>query len=180
MFRDPQSFPFVATLEARWRAVRAELDRLSGSRFVPWIETSLYGTGWDVFGFYAFGERDDAHCALCPETTKLVETIPRLVTAGFSSLKPGTVIKPHVGYAYSRGADGTPVTDRTLNSRVLRGHLGLMVPSTLTRIGCAIVVGDELRNWEEGRCIVFDDTVVHAAWNRGRSTRVVLLFDFEV
>jgi ornithine lipid ester-linked acyl 2-hydroxylase len=40
-------------------------------------------------------------------------------------------------------------------------------------------VADETRTWNEGQCLVFDDTSEHEAWNRGASTRVVLLLDFK-
>jgi beta-hydroxylase len=89
----------------------------------------------------------------------LIENIPNLVTAGFSSLRPGTHIAPHTGYP-----DG-----------VLRCHLGLVVPET----GCGIRVGDETRHWEVGKCLVFDDTLEHEAWNHSDRTRVILLLDFK-
>ena len=43
----------------------------------------------EIFGLYGFGMKLDKNCQLCPETTKLVEQIPHLVSAGFSSLKFG-------------------------------------------------------------------------------------------
>lgn len=84
--------------------------------------------------------------------------MPGLTTAGFSRLAPGTHIQPHVGYT----------------SAVLRCHLGLVVPDE----GCALRVGEDTRTWAEGRCVVFDDTVEHEAWNRSGSDRIVLLVDF--
>jgi aspartyl/asparaginyl beta-hydroxylase (cupin superfamily) len=157
VFLEPRTFPFVAPLESSWRVVRSELERLKSEHFLPWPERFLYGEGWDVFGLWAFGERLDANCRLCPETARLVEAIPGMTTAGFSSLVAGTHIQPHVGYT----------------SAVLRCHLGLIVPP-----GCELRVGDVTRSWEEGKCLLFDDTVDHEAWNRGDATRVVLLIDF--
>jgi beta-hydroxylase len=40
-------------------------------------------------------------------------------------------------------------------------------------------VGSETKTWQEGKCIVFDDTTEHEAWNKGDKTRVVLLLDFK-
>ena len=34
------------------------------------------------------------------------------------------------------------------------------------------------RHWEEGRCIVFDDSYEHEVWNRTEHERVLLLVDF--
>jgi aspartate beta-hydroxylase len=36
-----------------------------------------------------------------------------------------------------------------------------------------------VREWEEGRAWVFDDTIEHEAWNESDRTRVILLFDIE-
>lgn len=150
-------FPFARTLEEAHAEIRRELEALPEGAFVEWPERFLHGHGWTVFGLHAFGKRIDENCARCPVTTRLVEAIPGMTTAGFSALAPGTRIAPHTGYT----------------SRVLRCHLGLVVPP-----GCALRVGRETRTWEEGRCLVFDDTVRHEAWNEGTSRRVVLLVDF--
>ena len=178
VFFDSCNFAFIPALEAQWRSVRDELLALPHSKFEPWKETYLYEAGWDVFGLYAFGKRVEENCRLAPRTAAIVEAVPGLITAGFSSLQPGTHIQPHVGYQYDYSEDGELTTRRELNTRVLRMHLGLIVPETFTPIGCAMRVGEELRNWEEGKCLVFDDTIQHEAWNRATTTRVVLLLDF--
>jgi beta-hydroxylase len=157
VFVDPEAFPFTHSLEQNWREIRAEFEGLPMDSFVPWPERELYGRGWDVAGLYAFGRKLAECCARCPQTTRLVEAVPGLSTAGFSRLHPGTHIRPHCGY--------TPA--------VLRCHLGLVVPA-----GCSMRVGAETREWCEGRCLVFDDTTEHEVWHRGKLPRVVLLVDF--
>lgn len=57
--------------------------------------------------------------------------------------------------------------------KVLRAHLGLYVNGD-----AGICVGNETRHWKEGELLIFDDSILHYAWNRGPTTRVVLLFDF--
>lgn len=158
MYYNSADFEFTSALEATWQVVRQEIEQINSRDFVEWPERHLYGKGWDIFGLYAFGLKLAKNCELCPESTKLIESIPGLVTAGFSALKPGTHIAPHTGYP-----DG-----------VLRCHLGLIGCD-----GCALRVGDETRNWQEGKCLVFDDTTEHEAWNRGNQTRIVLLLDFK-
>ena len=157
MYFDVAKFPFVATLTQNWRAVCSEFDRIAPENLMPWPEEFLYDKGWDVFGLYAFGVKFTTNCQRCPETTRLVETIPGLRTAGFSLLQPGTHIRPHVGYT----------------NAVLRCHLGLVVPET-----CAMRVGAEVRTWQEGGCLIFDDTTEHEVWHRGASPRAILLIDF--
>ncbi len=158
MFLEPNEFPFIAHLEANWLTIHHELTQLQPQHFMPWTETFLYETGWDVFGLYAFGQRLHQNCQRCPETTRLIEQIPGMTTAGFSCLAPGTHIVPHVGYTKA----------------VLRCHLGVIVPD-----GCALRVGTETRHWQAGKCLIFDDTVEHEAWNRGGSDRIVLLIDIK-
>ena len=72
-------------------------------------------------------------------------------------MAPGSHIAPHHGWV----------------TTVYRAHLGLVVPGK-----CALRVGDEVRSWQEGEVLVFDDTAEHEAWNRSDHTRTVLLFDF--
>jgi beta-hydroxylase len=157
MFVDSSKFKFTETLEANWQLIHRELLQIPQGSFVAWPERFLYEEGWNVFGLYGFGRKLEKNCALCPHTTSVVESIPGLTTAGFSWLEPGTHIKPHVGYS---GA-------------VLRCHLGLAVPA-----GCTLRVGAEKRGWSEGKCLVFDDTTEHEAWNESDRARVVLLVDF--
>jgi len=162
MFEDTAQFPFTAELERNWMVIRDEMVALRETGFIAWPEKSLYGeSGWQTFGLYAFGAKQHDNCKLCPRTTALVESIPGMVMAGFSRLAPGAHIKPHVGYdEYSR--------------YVLRLHLALE-----TNPDCALRVADQTRSWETGRTFVFCDAVEHEAWNRGTTTRTVLLLDFK-
>jgi aspartyl/asparaginyl beta-hydroxylase (cupin superfamily) len=74
----------------------------------------------------------------------------------FSLLRPGARIAPHTGM---------------FNTRLVC-HLPLIVPP-----GCRFRVGNEVREWEEGKLLIFDDTIEHEAWNDGGEDRVVLIFD---
>ena len=174
-------FPFLTKLEENWKDVLEELDSLlyteaeaSVSLFEAWHEKDIYEGDWDVYGLYEFGRRIPINCDRCPKTTALVESIPGMVTAGFSALAPGTHIKPHVGYT----------------NEVLRCHLGLVVPKPLPSYDrrstgplvsdtCGLVVGEQFYHWEPGKAFVFDDTITHEAYNYGDRTRFVLLIDFK-
>lgn len=157
MFKNKEDFPFTAVLETHWRVIRDEALAVEQKRFLAWPEKHLYDQGWEVFGLFAFGVEIAGNTRLCPQTTRLVRDIPGLVTAGFSALQPGTHIAPHRGHE-----DG-----------VLRCHLALAGCA-----GCTIRVGDQVRAWQEGQCLVFDDTTEHEVWHRGSERRLVLLLDF--
>ena len=38
--------------------------------------------------------------------------------------------------------------------------------------------GQETKTWQEGECLVFDNSTEHEAWNRSDHTRTILLCDF--
>ena len=158
MFQHPEDYAYVSLLEAQWQKVQAEALRLDLDHFTNWPEKFLYDSGWRVFGLYGFGRKLERNCELCPETTALIEQIDGLVTAGFSKLEPRTHIRPHCGYT----------------NQVLRCHLPLKVPA-LGR--CELRVGHDVRAWQLGHCLVFDDTTEHEAWNDTEEDRIVLLMD---
>lgn len=150
-------FGFRGRLEAGWQDVLCELEALPVSEFRPWPQSEGYTGGWYVYGFYVEGCPIPETCATCPKTAELLKGVPGIRSAGFSVLLPGCEISSH------RGA----VAD------YLRCHLGLLAPE-----GSAIRVSGQVRPWEPGRTLVFDENQEHAVWNRSSSERVVLLLDF--
>jgi beta-hydroxylase len=58
---------------------------------------------------------------------------------------------------------------------VLRYHLGLIVPREAE--ACRIRVGEDIRHWEAGKSMIFDDTFNHEVWNDTDEMRVVLFVD---
>jgi aspartate beta-hydroxylase len=56
-----------------------------------------------------------------------------------------------------------------VNTR-LTCHLGLVItPDSALRVGSNVV------SWQEGRCLVFDDSFEHEVWNKSDRERDVLL-----
>mgnify|MGYP001339692518 FL=1 len=114
---------------------------------------------WNVYYFYFEHKRFDKNCDLCPETAQLLDNLPfRTGLACFSTLSPGTHIPKHNGYF----------------NFILRAHLGLDLPEN----DCKLRVGTESRNWEKGKCFIFDDTFDHEVWNNSNLPRTVLMIDF--
>lgn len=157
MFLNPSDFPLTAVLEANWQLIRDEFCGLADDAFDPWVQRQMHGEGWSVYGLFAAGRRIGGACRNCPVTAEIIDSFQGVSLAGFSRLAPNTHIKPHVGWAAS----------------VYRLHLGLVVPG-----GCRLRVADETREWQEGKCLVFDDTVEHEAWNDSDQMRGTLLLDF--
>ncbi|MBK6351573.1 MAG: aspartyl/asparaginyl beta-hydroxylase domain-containing protein [Proteobacteria bacterium] len=147
-FYDRADFPWLDAVEAATDAIRAEWQAV--------------GTG-DAVYLWQNGELNEANAALCPQTLAALAAAPLARIPGHSpsvlfSRMPqaGAHIPPHNGL---------------INTRLIV-HLPLLVPGK-----CRLRVGNEVREWQEGRAWVFDDSIDHEAWNDSDQTRVILLFD---
>jgi aspartyl/asparaginyl beta-hydroxylase (cupin superfamily) len=166
-FLDPTLFGWTPLLEEHYPAIRAEAeqvlqvrDALPNFQDIAPDDIQLSDDDqWKTFWFVGYNVWDDPNCLRCPRTAAVLRAIPGLTTAFFSILGPGKSLPPH--YGPYRG--------------VLRHHLALIVPEP--REECWMEVGGEVRHWEEGRTMVFDDTYLHSAHNRTDSERVVLFLD---
>ena len=166
-FFDLDDFPWIADIESRADDIRAELDtlladveRLPNFQDIQEEQKSLtHDDLWKVVLFYAYGERFDENCRMCPRTVEAVDAIPDMVTAMFSVMLPDKHIPPHTGPWKG----------------VLRYHLALRTPADESSAG--IRVGTTTRHWENGRSMIFDDTFEHEAWNKSDEIRVVLFVD---
>lgn len=117
---------------------------------------------WKTWFLLAYGHQVPENIQRCPNTWRLLSSIPGLETAFFSILGPGKHIAPHRGpYA-----------------GVLRCHLGLLIPSTDPEC-VGIRVADQVRGWRVGSALIFDDAFEHEAWNRSDQLRVVLFLDVQ-
>jgi aspartyl/asparaginyl beta-hydroxylase (cupin superfamily) len=160
---DPADFAFVPALEGAFAGILAELRGLAAGDFVAGpdsLTTVADGydeTGWRYFSLLG-GDGDAARCARCPHTARACAAVPGAINAGLSLFLPGTHLFPHRGEL--RG--------------VLRCHLPLLVPDG----DVGLRHGGETRRWQPGRCLIFDDTIEHEAWNHGVGNRVVLLVTF--
>lgn len=162
-FHDPRDFEWTRPLEEAYPVIKQELMGLlenDGSGFQSYVnEGAGIVAGWNTFNFFFFNKKFEENCARCPETTKLLEGLPRFEKDHimFSALNPHALIAPHYG---------------PMNG-ILRAHLPLIVPD-----GCYIKVGEEERTWEEGKVMVFDDSYLHQVWNHSDHLRIVLFLNF--
>ena len=165
---DNKVFPWARSIENEWRAIRAELDHvLTRKEELPAfhelasdVETISRDRGWKSFLLAGYGFRSANNIKLCPETWRICQNIPGLITVMYSILEPGKHLPPHRG----------PYNG------VLRLHLGLIVPQPREQLG--IRVEHDVYRWREGEAVIFDDAYEHEAWNYTPHTRVVLFVDF--
>ena len=130
-----------------------------------WKENSVPNGKWQIFHLYDQGCKVSANCSTCPQTTALLDSVSDLMigcvygNAMISILEPGSEIEAHTGPCNFR----------------LRCHLALFESKSYM-----IQVGSEVRIWERGKLMVFDDSFVHRVWHEGGEgdkERVVLIFD---
>lgn len=174
-FFERDSLDWVAGIEAATPAIRDELRALigEGADFRPYVEDDparpaqdFHGLNndpsWSAFYLWKDGQLIEENAARCPRTLAALEQVPlsrigsRTPSVLFSRLEPGAHIPPHHGM---------------LNSRLIC-HLPLIVPP-----GCWLRVGNETREWEEGKLLIFDDSIAHEALNPSGEMRIILLFD---
>ncbi len=173
-FYEAQGFDWVAGVEAQASAMRAEVEQLlveEGS-FHPYVEGEadrpnrghllLDDERWSAFDLWRGGQEVEDNARRCPATMAILRSapMPRIVgrspMALFSQLRPHTHIPPHTGM---------------LNTRLIC-HIPLIVPPH-----CRLRVGNEVRDVEAGKAMIFDDSIEHEAWNDSDDTRIVLLFE---
>jgi hypothetical protein len=172
-FYDRADFDWAPAVEAATEVIREELLAVMATGigdFNPYIRPEpnqpryhpLYNkTDWSALFFVENGKLNEETIARCPETWKAVQAAPMPWINGweptvmFSLLRAKTVIPAHTG---------------THNTRLIC-HLPLIVPPD-----CGFRVGNQVREWEVGKLILFDDTVEHEAWNNSDEDRVVLIF----
>ena len=162
-----EQFAWAKDLEDNWMVIRKELekvlervDELPNFQDISKRQSRIANDNrWKTYFFYAFGFKATKNCEKCPETTKLLEQIPGMKVAFFSILAPGKHIPKHRGKL------------KTL----IRYHLGLIVPEP--KENCKIQIADQVRYWEEGKSLIFDDTFYHEVWNNTDGYRVVLFLD---
>jgi aspartyl/asparaginyl beta-hydroxylase (cupin superfamily) len=176
-FYDPGRFDWAPAIEAATAAISGELTGLlakARDELRPFVRNDdgmplgvgkalRDGRDWGVLALCEQGWMDPVHVERCPVTWGTLlrhAPVPRVPgwgpSAVFSLLKAGAHIGAHTGMYDTR----------------LICHLPLIVPP-----GCRFRVGDEVREWEQGKLLIFDDTIEHEAWNDGPEDRVVLIFD---
>jgi hypothetical protein len=177
-WHDPADFAAVRVLEDNFTTIRAEAERAPNQASIDYTAAAVLPRSWKrpwtllrprpeprtwtAYLFYHYGVPVEPVTRNCPRTFEILQSLPRACLDYawgdfvFSAMNPGAHLPAHCSYD---------------NLRV-RIHLGVMAPRQ-----CALRVGDETRNWEEGKCLVFEDSFEHEVWNWSDTRRVVLLLD---
>ena len=174
-FQPRESLPWLAAVEAAASEIRAELDALLAEPdlFRPYVEPRadrpnrdavgmMSNADWSALFLWKDGEEQPEIARRCPRTLAALAEVPLCRVPGrtpsilFSKLKPGARIPPHHGL---------------INTRLIC-HLPLIAPP-----GSRFRVGNDTREWREGKAWAFDDTIEHEAANDSGLDRTILIFD---
>jgi aspartyl/asparaginyl beta-hydroxylase (cupin superfamily) len=174
-FYERSLFPWFDDVEAALPDIRAELDAVldEPGAFAPYVQGHanrpkkdemgmLNNPAWSAYYLWKNGEPVAENAVRFPKTMHALRNAPlahvpnRSPSILFSLLRPGAHIPPHNGL---------------VNTRLIC-HLPVIVPGK-----CRFRVGNETRDWVEGKGWAFDDSIEHEAWNGSDRTRVILLFD---
>jgi aspartyl/asparaginyl beta-hydroxylase (cupin superfamily) len=174
-FCERSEMPWFDDLEAATADIRAELEAIldEPGAFTPYVtghanrpkkdeDGMLNNPAWSAYYLWKNGEPVAENAARFPRTMHALRNAPlahvpnRSPSILFSLLRPGAHIPPHHGL---------------VNTRYIC-HLPVIVPGK-----CRFRVGNDTRDWVEGKAWAFDDSIEHEAWNGSDRTRVILLFD---
>jgi hypothetical protein len=169
---DASAFAGVADIERATDAICEEFLALADRKREQWSSrlAGLHapqndagrGGAWSMIPLIRNGRVVDEFASSCPRTMQLAKALDLpdipLISPSlyFSVLEPGSRIEPHIGIT---------------NARII-AHFPLIVPEN-----CGFRVGGEMRQWEAGKALIFDDMTTHEAWNDSDRIRVVLIAD---
>jgi aspartyl/asparaginyl beta-hydroxylase (cupin superfamily) len=173
-FYERGEFDWVQSIEAGTEEVRAELQAVlaDDGAFDPYVvqhpdqptnhHVLMNDPSWSAYFLMKDGMPVPGHAERCPRTMEILRQAPVPHISGRA---------PNMLFSLLKGGAHIPAHSGIVNTQLIC-HLPLIVPPD-----CSLRVGSEIRDWQEGRMLIFDDSIEHEAWNRSDQTRVVLLFD---
>ncbi len=164
-FYEREKLPWTKIIEDNWEVIRDEVVGLmieKPQNLKPYFinkSMSFPPKKWKTMGIYFWKFIIKENYKKCPETIKILKTIPGLTSFSLSVLEPGSNINPHQGD-----------TDA-----IIRCHVGIDIPGTLPV--CGFQVGTEIKPWANGITLPFCDAHTHTAWNHTTEKRLILILD---
>ncbi|WAC73174.1 aspartyl/asparaginyl beta-hydroxylase domain-containing protein [Roseateles sp. SL47] len=154
--------PIVEGLEKLHPEIKAEfLQTSKAGALVDYGHYKGVQDDWKALYLFRKGQEVDAAAQYVPQTFRfmkeqIADWLCPLLEMHFSTLLPGARVAPHCD-----------LWNFTINL-----HLAVDIPSD-----CVLRVANVDHCWEEGRCLLFDYSYLHEAWNAGDRARTCLLVD---
>jgi hypothetical protein len=161
-FRDTGDLEGPLLLERNAGMIHDEWAALDDSAYIRYAPAAMRSL-WMVHLLHYMGVGMPARPGECDGTRALLRRLPGVCLAYPWG---DALLSVHASNSHLRAHCSVD------NLRV-RCHLALQVPP-----GCRIRVGEETRQWQEGRALLFEDSFEHEVWNRGEARRAILIVDF--
>jgi aspartyl/asparaginyl beta-hydroxylase (cupin superfamily) len=161
-FFNPDDCHFSKIIKDNYQLISTELTNyLETYEMESYFNTTMVAkqNSWKTISLKWWDVQIYEHHKYFPQTLKVINSIPGLISASFNLLEPGGHIIPHCGDT----------------NAIFRCHLGLSIPGKIPE--CGFRVNNEWRSWEEGELLVFVDANKHEAINNTSQNRFIFLFD---
>lgn len=165
-YEHPEIAPVVRAFEAGHAEIKRELHEAWDRQAKAFSDYEHYlssQSDWKALYLFRGGAQVTESESLVPTAYKILDEhviqeskLCTLLESHFSTLLPGARVQPHCD----------------LWNFSINLHLAVDVPED-----CGIRVAGETRAWEEGKCLLFDYSFEHEAWNEGDRPRTCLLVD---
>lgn len=166
-WKEVGAYPEIARLsgelEKFYPVMRKEIDKLAqqNEKINTYEHYKVNLKEWKAVYIFQHGGIVKNNREMLPETYRFYENNIKplqcpLGETHFSLLKAGVKIPPH-----------SDLWNLSLNL-----HFAVKIPEQ-----CGIRVAGETRHWQEGKCLLFDYSYEHEAWNNSKDMRICLLMD---
>lgn len=170
-FWNAHEIEWCQKLESRYSVIRKEflraisneedLKREGNNIWASMVnqDSMSYGADWKTLVLMDKGIWDRTNCAFFPKTAQAIRDcgVPASEVF-FTSMKPHSEIKMH--------SDGV--------NFLLTSHLPLVIPQN-GKNKCRLTVGDDTKEWLNGKIMLFDTSIMHSAINDTDGMRYVLM-----
>jgi aspartyl/asparaginyl beta-hydroxylase (cupin superfamily) len=162
----PEIVPIVRAFEDSHPAIKAEFEQAWKANSEDFSDYQHYlstQSDWQALYLFRKGAPVEKSADVAPTAFRVLmnEVVDQgklctLLESHFSTLLPGASIAPHCD----------------LWNFSINLHLAIDIPEK-----CHLRVAEETREWQEGKCLLFDYSYEHEAWNDSDLPRTCLLVD---
>lgn len=161
-----EKFSFIEDLDKNKNIILKEFENIKTEKFNKISEKTapdkyFKDSNWNVFILFTYNCFMDKNINLCKNTFNILKKYKCIKTAMFSVLPPNSKMEFHRG-----PFKGVIRCLYKLKLECNDGSVGLQIKNTTF-------------DWKNTSCIIFDDTLIHKAWNFTSGNRVVLFLDIE-
>ena len=161
-FFNPADYSFSEIIKSNYPIIKQELSEyLKSHQLQSYFNETMVASknSWKTISLKTWNIELYENHKYFPNTLRVIQSIPSLVSASFNLLEPKGHIVPHCGDT----------------NGIFRCHLGLSIPAEIPK--CGFRVKEDWRSWTEGELLVFTDANNHEAINLSDDNRFIFLFD---